>query len=48
MLNQKRDHEPFGSPATIEQVVDGQKGKALDQALKFTDTIVPSARQRGR
>lgn len=36
--NQSAITSHFGTPATIEQVVDGQKGKALDQALKFTDT----------
>jgi hypothetical protein len=29
----------FGSPAIVEQLVDGQANKALDQALKYTDTL---------
>jgi len=38
-LNQQAIVQAFGSPAEIEQIVDGQQGRALDQALKYTDTI---------
>jgi hypothetical protein len=38
-LNEQAIMDTFGSPAEIEQTVDGQVGRALDQALKYTDTV---------
>jgi len=38
-INQDLIIREFGSPAEVEQLVDGQPGRALDQALQYTDTI---------